>query len=82
MATRCSLPSGDCLPPEAEVRWVYQPVEVHYPDGHWAVGRITAWWTDEDGAQWCRMRMTPGGQPPRWFPYDPDTIHLLPSSGI
>ncbi|MFI7102050.1 hypothetical protein ACIBK8_22140 [Streptomyces sp. NPDC050161] len=82
MATRCELPGCDCLPPEAEVQWVYQPVEVRYPDGHWRLGRISAWWTDETGELWCRLRTNPGDTGPRWFRYDPEAIRTLPTTGI
>lgn len=81
MATRCGLPTWDGPPPEAEVRWVYQPVEVQYPGGRWKLGRISAWWTDDDGALWCRLRTLPGDAPPHWSRYDPETIRLLPSTG-
>ncbi|MFF7229149.1 hypothetical protein BX264_3417 [Streptomyces sp. 2333.5] len=82
MATRCGLLTWDCPPPEAEVQWVYQPVEVQYPDGGWALGRINAWWTDGAGELWCRLRTLPGGACPQWLRYDPESILLLPSTGL
>ncbi|BDM73604.1 hypothetical protein HEK616_70910 [Streptomyces nigrescens] len=82
MATRCGLLSRDCPPPEAEVRWVYQPVEVQYPDDTWVLGRISGWWTDAAGEVWCRLRTLPGGDGPRWCHYDPESVRLLPSAGI
>ncbi|AOP50887.1 hypothetical protein SL103_00605 [Streptomyces lydicus] len=63
------------------MRWVYQPVEVQYPDGTWELGRISAWWTDEAGELCCRLRTLPGDGP-RWHRYDPESIRLLPSTGI
>ncbi|MFG2140347.1 hypothetical protein [Streptomyces sp. NPDC048650] len=82
MATRCGLLTWDYPPPDGEVRWVYQPVEVHHPDGNWELGRISAWWTDGAGQVWCRLRTVPGSTPPRWLHYDPEAIRLLPSAGI
>ncbi|ARF59584.1 hypothetical protein B1H19_20620 [Streptomyces gilvosporeus] len=64
------------------MQWVYQPVEVQYPDGSWELGRISGWWTDEKGEVWCRLRTVPGGTPPRWQRYDPESVRLLPSAGI
>ncbi|GAB7032396.1 hypothetical protein AB0G35_03170 [Streptomyces sp. NPDC021749] len=81
MATRCGLLSRDSPPPEAEVRWVYQPVEVRYPDHTWALGRISGWWTDTSGEEWCRLRTLPGGGP-RWCRYDPESVRLLPTTVI
>ncbi|MEW9517677.1 hypothetical protein ACWCO0_10575 [Streptomyces tubercidicus] len=63
------------------MRWVYQPVEVQYPDGRWTLGRISAWWTDAAGELWCRLRTLPGACP-QWRRYDPESILLLPSAGI
>ncbi|MFG2284585.1 hypothetical protein ACGFOU_00655 [Streptomyces sp. NPDC048595] len=57
-------------------------MEVQYPDGTWEVGRISAWWTDDAGELWCRLRTLPGGTGPQWHRYDPDAIRLLPSTGI
>ncbi|MFI1201166.1 hypothetical protein ACH4VR_17255 [Streptomyces sp. NPDC020883] len=82
MATRCGPLTWDSPPPEAEVRWVYQPVEVQYPDGAWALGRISAWWQDDEGEQWCLLRTLPGDGRPRWLRYDPDSVRLLPTEGI
>ncbi|MGW5939986.1 hypothetical protein [Streptomyces kasugaensis] len=64
------------------MRWVYQPVEVQYPDGTWEVGRISAWWTDDAGDLWCRLRTPSGGARPQWTRYDPEAVQLLPSTGI
>ncbi|MER7151515.1 MULTISPECIES: hypothetical protein [Streptomyces] len=57
-------------------------MEVQYPDGTWRLGRINAWWTDDAGELWCRLRTLPGGDGPRWHCYDPESIRLLPSTGI
>ncbi|MGX7758798.1 hypothetical protein ACWQ06_09020 [Streptomyces angustmyceticus] len=64
------------------MRWVYQPVEVQYPDGGWALGRINAWWTDGAGELWCRLRTLPGSARAQWRRYDPESILLLPSTGL
>ncbi|MFH8678981.1 hypothetical protein [Streptomyces lydicus] len=56
-------------------------MEVQYPDGTWELGRISAWWTDEAGELCCRLRTLPGDGP-RWHRYDPESIRLLPSTGI
>lgn len=82
MATRCGPLTWDSPPPEAEVRWVYQPVEVQYPDGAWELGRISAWWTDEAGETWCLLRTVPHGSRPQWLRYDPESVRLLPTEGI
>ncbi|WP_238782790.1 hypothetical protein [Streptomyces monomycini] len=84
MTTRSGPPPGGGPPPEAEVHWVYQPVELQHPDGGWELGRITAWWRDGAGELWCRLRTMrgSGGSCPQWFPYDPDRILVLPSAGI
>ncbi|MFJ6747796.1 MULTISPECIES: hypothetical protein [unclassified Streptomyces] len=82
MATKSGLLAWDCPPPEAEVRWVYQPVEVHHPDGNWELGRISGWWTDATGGEWCRLRTLPAGPRPQWLRYDPEAVRLLPSTGI
>ncbi|BFV55103.1 hypothetical protein KCMC57_up02070 [Kitasatospora sp. CMC57] len=68
-------------PPERETRAVFQPVEVRFEDGRWAVGRINAWWQAEDGRLWCRLRVMGDGSGARWQPYDPDRVTLLPSHG-
>ncbi|WP_244943500.1 hypothetical protein [Streptomyces inhibens] len=57
-------------------------MEVQYPDGTWELGRISAWWTDGEGEQWCRLRTLPGGVGPQWHRYDPESIRVLPTAGI
>ncbi|AJT65941.3 hypothetical protein T261_4287 [Streptomyces lydicus] len=57
-------------------------MEVQHPDGSWELGRISGWWTDAAGEVWCRLRTVPGGTPPRWLRYDPESVRLLPSTGI
>ncbi|MFJ9518528.1 hypothetical protein ACIRPK_09715 [Kitasatospora sp. NPDC101801] len=69
-------------PPEQETRPVFQPVEVRFEDGRWAVGRINAWWEAADGRLWCRLRVMGDGSSAHWQPYDPDRVTLLPSHGI
>ncbi|WP_243438124.1 hypothetical protein, partial [Streptomyces sp. FH025] len=69
-------------PPEAEVRWVHQPVEVDLGDGTWALGRISGWWQDPAGRCWCRLRVSRSGRPTAWRPYDPERVLLLPVSGL
>ncbi|MDH6123873.1 hypothetical protein [Kitasatospora sp. GP82] len=68
-------------PPEEEVRRVYQPVEVHHQDGTWAVGRINAWWHPAGGQPWCRVRTIGSGEAPKWMPFDPEQLVLLPVTG-
>ncbi|MFD0273966.1 hypothetical protein ACFVHB_08625 [Kitasatospora sp. NPDC127111] len=67
---------------EADVEWVYQPVEVHFGDGSWALGRISGWWHDGVGTRWCRLRVARSGRPARWEPYDPARMVLLPAGGL
>ncbi len=69
-------------PGEPDVRWVYQPVEVDLGDGAWALGRISGWWQDTAGRQWCRLRIGRSGQPARWERFDPARMLLLPVSGL
>ncbi|MFE3886463.1 hypothetical protein ACFXPQ_26755 [Streptomyces lydicus] len=59
-------------------------MEVQYPDGTWTLGRINAWWTDGAGELWCRLRTLPGSVSacPRWRRFDPESILLLPGTGI
>ncbi|MEU6326262.1 hypothetical protein ABZ851_03065 [Streptomyces sp. NPDC047049] len=59
-------------------------MEVQYADGGWALGRINAWWTDGSGELWCRLRTLPGSASacPQWLRFDPESILLLPSTGI
>ncbi|WP_336047411.1 hypothetical protein [Streptomyces sp. CA2R101] len=59
-------------------------MEVQYADGGWALGRINAWWTDGAGELWCRLRTLPGSASacPQWLRFDPESILLLPSTGI
>ncbi|UQA94401.1 hypothetical protein [Streptomyces halobius] len=57
-------------------------MEVQYPDGTWELGRISAWWTDDTGDEWCRLRTLSGGPRPRWLRYDSESVRLLPSTGI
>ncbi|MGX1755450.1 hypothetical protein ACWIG5_00770 [Streptomyces lydicus] len=59
-------------------------MEVQYPDGTWALGRINAWWTDGAGELWCRLRTLPGSASacPQWRRFDPESILLLPGTGI
>ncbi|GAA2236600.1 hypothetical protein GCM10010430_16910 [Kitasatospora cystarginea] len=73
---------GAFQPPEAEVRRVYQPVEVHREDGTWALGRINAWWHPAGGEAWCRVRTVGKGGALTWMPFDPERLVLLPLSGI
>ncbi|MFD9128396.1 hypothetical protein [Kitasatospora sp. NPDC059571] len=65
-------------PPETQVERVYQPVEVRYEDGDWAVGRINAWWRADDGTRWCRLRVLRRGEP-QWTVFDPERLVLLPA---
>ncbi|AUY53886.1 hypothetical protein EH183_01570 [Streptomyces sp. CB01881] len=67
---------------EADVEWVSQPVEVHYGDGRWALGRVSGWWQDAAGARWCRLRVARSGSPARWEPFDPARVVLLPAGGL
>ncbi|MFF1908043.1 hypothetical protein [Kitasatospora sp. NPDC058218] len=69
-------------PVDAEVEWVYQPVEVHFGDGSWALGRISGWWHDAGGLRWCRLRVARSGRPARWEPFDPARVVLLPAGGL
>ncbi|WP_233289006.1 hypothetical protein [Kitasatospora sp. MBT63] len=69
-------------PPEAEVTAVYQPVEVLAEDGTWALGRINAWWRPQDGPAWCRVRILRARTAPRWIPFDPERLVLLPVGGV
>ncbi|WP_406193912.1 hypothetical protein OH807_03930 [Kitasatospora sp. NBC_01560] len=73
---------GDPAVVEADVDRVYQPVEVHFADGSWAVGRISGWWQDGDGARWCLLRVARSGRPARWEPFDPARMVLLPTGGL
>jgi len=68
-------------PPPAQVRPVYQPVEVRGEDGDWALGRINAWWEPVGGGAWCRVRTVGRGGAERWMPYDPDRLTLLATGG-
>ncbi|MFJ3788763.1 hypothetical protein [Kitasatospora sp. NPDC090091] len=65
-----------------DVEWVYQPVEVHFADGDWALGRISAWWRDAAGTRWCRLRVARSGRPARWEPFDEARVVLLPAGGL
>jgi hypothetical protein len=69
-------------PAAAEVRWVHQPVEVDLGDGAWAPGRISGWWRDPTGRQWCRLRVSRSGQPAGWRLFEPERMLLLPVSGL
>ncbi|MFD9685981.1 hypothetical protein ACFWXO_09490 [Kitasatospora sp. NPDC059088] len=69
-------------PTDREVRWVYQPVEVDLGGGHWAPGRISGWWQDPAGRNWCRLRVGRSGLPADWRPFEPDRVRLLPVSGL
>lgn len=69
-------------PADREVRWVYQPVEVDLGDGTWALGRISGWWQDPAGRDWCRLRVVRGAGPAGWRPFDPERVRLLPVSGL
>ncbi|WP_043175957.1 hypothetical protein [Streptomyces sp. NRRL B-24484] len=69
-------------PPPAQVEQTYQPVEVRFEDGSWAVGRINAWWRPADGGPWCRVRVLRRGGAERWMPFDPEQVLLLPAGGI
>ncbi|MFE2727622.1 hypothetical protein [Kitasatospora sp. NPDC059327] len=69
-------------PVDTEVEWVYQPVEVHFGDGRWALGRISGWWQDAGGSRWCRLRVARSGHPARWEPFDPARVVLLPAGGL
>ncbi|MER6300078.1 hypothetical protein ABT247_10965 [Kitasatospora sp. NPDC001539] len=69
-------------PADTDVRWVHQPVEVDLGDGDWALGRISGWWQDPTGRQWCRLRVSRSGQPAGWRPFDPERVRLLPDSGL
>ncbi|MER8187740.1 hypothetical protein [Kitasatospora sp. NPDC094015] len=69
-------------PGDPGVRWVYQPVEVHFADGDWALGRISAWWDGPHGDRWCRLRIARSGGAARWEPFEPARMVLLPSGGI
>ena len=68
-------------PPEAEVRRVYQPVEIRCDDGNWAAGRINGWWRSPAGALWCRLRVPGSGTPARWVPFDASHLTLLQTEG-
>ncbi|MFJ9845330.1 hypothetical protein ACIRYZ_33795 [Kitasatospora sp. NPDC101155] len=75
-------PAPAVEPADAEVRWVYQPVEVDLGDGTWAPGRISGWWRDPTGRQWCRLRVSHSGQPAGWRLFEPERMLLLPVSGL
>ncbi|MFE5586566.1 hypothetical protein [Kitasatospora sp. NPDC056531] len=75
-------PAPAVEPADAEVRWVYQPVEVDLGDGAWAPGRISGWWRDPIGRQWCRLRVSRSGQPAGWRLFEPERMLLLPVSGL
>ncbi|MFE3500162.1 hypothetical protein [Kitasatospora sp. NPDC059160] len=78
-----AAPTEVPVPPmDREVRWVYQPVEVDLGDGHWAPGRISGWWQDPTGRNWCRLRVGRSGLPADWRPFEPDRVRLLPVSGL
>ncbi|WP_354637911.1 hypothetical protein [Kitasatospora camelliae] len=68
-------------PPAAEVRPVYQPVEIRRADGTWTVGRINAWWEPAEGEPWCRVRPLGRGESPAWMRFDPASLLLLPVGG-
>ncbi|WP_441248631.1 hypothetical protein [Kitasatospora sp. McL0602] len=68
-------------PPEAELRQVYQPVEIRHEDGSWQLGRINAWWQAPDGRSWCRIRTARSGRPPHWVAFDPARVQLLQTEG-
>ncbi|MFJ6135492.1 hypothetical protein [Kitasatospora sp. NPDC092286] len=73
---------GVDLDAEPGVERVYQPVEVHFGDGTWALGRISGWWQDAAGRRWCRLRVARSGRPARWEPFDPARVVLLPAGGV
>ncbi|WP_459649896.1 hypothetical protein [Kitasatospora sp. Ki12] len=77
-----TLPTAPADPAERDVRWVYQPVEVHLGDGTWALGRISGWWQDAAGRPWCRLRVGRSGRPACWERFDPERVLLLPVSGL
>ncbi|MER7667247.1 hypothetical protein ABTY61_02130 [Kitasatospora sp. NPDC096128] len=59
-----------------------QPVEVDLGDGAWALGRISGWWQDPAGRDWCRLRVVRGAGPAGWRPFDPERVRLFPDSGL
>ncbi|MGW3045829.1 hypothetical protein ACWC9T_38815 [Kitasatospora sp. NPDC001159] len=81
MVERRRCPALAVEPADTDVRWVYQPVEVDLGGGTWALGRISGWWRDPAGRQWCRLRVSRSGQPAGWRLFEPERM-LLPVSGL
>ncbi|MFF2846534.1 hypothetical protein ACFVT5_09385 [Streptomyces sp. NPDC058001] len=67
-------------PPEGHSRSAYRRVEVYDRTGRPWPGTVTAWWTDPEGVELCRLRLS-GAPTPRWTVFDSDRIVLLVQGG-